>query len=339
MKLGLNTRNLLYIFSLTPAMLVIYGNLSGGVFTLINFFYSLVFLALVEWLTPPIEANEGSDKNSVLPQFILLMHIPFQLCALASLFYGIYTQAVSGLWILAASLSTGLNTGSSAIVVSHEFIHRKNAFELWLGKLLLFTAGNMYFYIEHLRVHHKWVGTEKDHATAKLNESLYGFFARSVKGQFTGALLMEADRLKKENKMPFSLENYVIRQIILQFLLLIVLFYFFGFAGVLGYLFQALVANFLLEYVNYIQHYGLSRNEKQRVTEHHSWDCNQFVSRFILVDLARHADHHFYASKPYHTLLTYEQSNKLPSGYAGLFFVAAIPPLWRKVIHPLLKYS
>jgi alkane 1-monooxygenase len=124
--------------------------------------------------------------------------------------------------------------------------------------------------------------------------------------------------------------------VVLQLSLLLLLFVFLGWIAVAAYIAQALFANFLLEYVNYIQHYGLTRDEKQRVTELHSWDTNQFVSRFVLVDLARHADHHYYASKPYHTLITYENSNKLPSGFAGLFFVAAIPPLWRKVIHPLL---
>ena len=31
-------------------------------------------------------------------------------------------------------------------------------------------------------------------------------------------------------------------------------------------------AVFLLKYVNYIQHYGLHREEGAAVTEHHSWD-------------------------------------------------------------------
>jgi alkane 1-monooxygenase len=331
-----NFRNILYIFSFTPAMAVIYGNVHGSYFSLLNFLYSLLVLAAVEWLTKPIESNETAEKDDILPHYILLLHVPFQLTSLVSLFYGIHYHILEGPWIIAAAVSTGLNSGSSAIVVAHEFIHRKAPVEQWYGKLLLFTAGNMYFFVEHLRVHHKWVGTAKDHTTANLGENLYAFFIRSVKGQFYGALEMEAKRLAEEKKSPYSLHNYVVRQAVLQLSLLLLLFVSLGWIAVAAYVAQALFANFLLEYVNYIQHYGLTRDEKQRVTELHSWDTNQFVSRFVLVDLARHADHHYYASKPYHTLITYENSNKLPSGFAGLFFVAAIPPLWRKVIHPLL---
>jgi alkane 1-monooxygenase len=92
------------------------------------------------------------------------------------------------------------------------------------------------------------------------------------------------------------------------------------------------VANFLLEYVNYIEHYGLTRRENERVNEMHSWQSDSIVSRFLLVDLSRHADHHYYAAKPFHTLDSHVKSPELPSGYAGLFFVAAIPPLWFKLI-------
>jgi alkane 1-monooxygenase len=99
---------------------------------------------------------------------------------------------------------------------------------------------------------------------------------------------------------------------------------------------QCIVANFLLEYVNYIEHYGLERNEKERVSAIHSWQSDQFVSRFVLVDLSRHADHHYLASKPFHTLESYSQSPVLPAGYPTLILPALIPPLWRKLIHPIL---
>jgi alkane 1-monooxygenase len=110
-----------------------------------------------------------------------------------------------------------------------------------------------------------------------------------------------------------------------------------GYLAVFAWLIHSLTAAFLLEYVNYVEHYGLSRKPNERATEMHSWDSNQPVSRFFLIDLSRHADHHYYASKPYHTLNSYPNGNKLPSGYAGLFFVAIFPPLWYKLIHPRIS--
>lgn len=328
------SRNLLYLFSFSPAAVVVYGNLHGQYFSVLNIVYSLIVLALIEWLTPPLTTNEHSQKDDTMPKLILWMHVPVQLFCVGTLFYGIHQHILEGYWILTAALSTGLNSGSSAIVISHELIHRKNTVEQWMGKLLLFTAGNMYFYIDHLRVHHKLVGTQKDHATARLGESVYGFFIRSAAGQLKGAVQLEADRLKKSGYAAYGLHNYVIRQFVMHAGVIVALYFVLGYVAVAAFLIQCFFANFLLEYVNYIQHYGLTRNENQRATEEHSWDCDQFVSRFVLVDLARHADHHYYASKPYHTLQHYSNSPKLPTGYAGLFFIAAIPAWWRSIIHP-----
>ena len=117
-------------------------------------------------------------------------------------------------------------------------------------------------------------------------------------------------------------------------LLVIFLWYSIGPIAVIAFAGQSLVANFLLEYTNYIEHYGLSRNENERVTEIHSWQSDKAISRFILIDLSRHSDHHYYASKPYHQLISYEGSPVLPGGYASAIYLALIPPLWFKVMNP-----
>lgn len=337
MKINPALRNGLYVLSFTPATVVISGNLLGGYWTIGNIFYSLVILALIEWLTPPITANDSSTVGDQMPKFILLFHVPLQLVSVASLFYGIQTGVIEGGWIVVAALSVGLNSGSGAIIVSHELIHRPHAFERFLGRLLLFTVGNMYFYIDHLKVHHKLVATHQDHVTARYHESLYRFFARSVVGQLRGAIQIENKRIREENRSSLSINHYVHRQFVLQFLLVGALYYFFGLWAIVAYIIQCFFANFLLEYVNYTQHYGLLRKDKERVSEMHSWDSDQLVSRFVLVDLSRHADHHAHAAKPYHTLEHFDNSPKLPSGYAGLFFLAAIPVLWFKVIHPRIE--
>ncbi|MGD1892916.1 MAG: fatty acid desaturase, partial [Cyclobacteriaceae bacterium] len=62
---------------------------------------------------------------------------------------------------------------------------------------------------------------------------------------------------------------------------------------VLGaYLVQSVAAFFLLEYVNYIEHYGLERREGERVGKQHAWQSDAVTSRFTLFELSRHADHH-----------------------------------------------
>ena len=332
-----NVRNFLYVLSFSTSISVIVGNYFGNYFTLLNFVYSIFFLGILEWIVPGSNSNRQTSKTDFVPKLILLINVPLQLVSILSLFYGIYSNTIFGAWIICAALSTGLNSGSSAIVIAHELIHCNKPWERWLGKLLLFTSGNIYFYIEHLMVHHKWVATNKDHASAKYGENLYQFFYRSLTGQIKGAYNLEKQKLIKKGKTGFSLNNYVVRQAALQLVLLVFFGNLFAYLGIFIWLFQCLFANFLLEYVNYIQHYGLTRNENERPTEAHSWESNQFASRFVLVDLSRHADHHYYASKPFHNLINYEKSPKLPSGYSGLFFVAAIPFLWRKLIHKKLN--
>lgn len=321
-------RNILYSLSLTPAVLVIYGNLSGGFATWYNAIYILLILGALEWLIPLFKNNTHSSNNDVLPKIILYLHVLAQLGCMGSFFYGIYHELLTGVSMVGAVLSMGIHSGASAIVVAHEFIHRKHKFQQWLGRLLLFTAGNFYFFIEHLKIHHKWVGTDKDTATAKRGQSVYAFFLSSSMGQFLGAFKLESQRMKQENRSRFSLHHYVVRQLFLHACFDTLIVFILGWAALGWFVLHCVVANFLLEYVNYIEHYGLKRSEKQRVTEVHSWQSNQPISRFFLIDLSRHADHHYYASKPYHTLISYDKSPELPSGYAGMFFIAAIPPIW-----------
>ncbi len=65
-------RNWLYTLSLTPGLIAIYGNLTGGVFAFGNFVFSLVFLAISEWITKDFLSNETTDQDDFIPKFILL---------------------------------------------------------------------------------------------------------------------------------------------------------------------------------------------------------------------------------------------------------------------------
>jgi alkane 1-monooxygenase len=73
------------------------------------------------------------------------------------------------------------------------------------------------------------------------------------------------------------------------------------------------VAFSLLELVNYIEHYGLERKEKDhenklnrkysKVTPMHSWNAAQMLSNYFLFKLQRHSDHHANAGKQYCEIL------------------------------------
>jgi alkane 1-monooxygenase len=314
------------------------GNYYGGWWVASNAVFSLLILAILESFVSENKSNEV-DQDIYFPDFLLQIHVTMQLAIIFSIIYTLNEHTFSIAQLLLLSLSIGINSGGSAIVIAHELIHRKNKYFRFLGKLLLLTTCNIYFYVDHLRIHHKWVGTAKDHATARLGENLYSFFIRSVCGQLASSWELEKKRLSNSAFIVKLTTNYLTASLLLILLICSIFYLFSGWFAVFVFLLQAFFANFLLEYTNYIEHYGLSRKENERVTELHSWQSDKVISRYFLIDLSRHADHHYFSSKPYHTLRTYSNAPVLPGGYVQMIFYALIPPLWFSMVHKTMKNS
>jgi alkane 1-monooxygenase len=60
------------------------------------------------------------------------------------------------------------------------------------------------------------------------------------------------------------------------------------------------------------------------------------VSNLVLFQLQRHSDHHTHPGRSYQSLRDFPELPRLPSGYFGMFFLAYLPPLWYRVMDPLL---
>jgi alkane 1-monooxygenase len=117
-----------------------------------------------------------------------------------------------------------------------------------------------------------------------------------------------------------------------------------GWSGLVLFLIQAGTAIWQLELVNYIEHYGLTREHLgdgryEHVRPHHSWNSDQRVSNWLLLNLQRHSDHHYKPARRYPLLQTYpdEQAPQLPYGYPVMTMAAMIPPLWRRVMNPRVR--
>lgn len=329
-------RNYGYLLSLLPGLLAVYGNIAGGYYSLTSVLFSLLFLGGLEWLIGSDRGNQHTAPRDPFPELIIFLLALVHTAVWISLAAGIYYGRLQDNWIWCAALSSGVAAGAGGIVPAHELIHKADGFKQWVGKYMLISCGNFYFFIHHLRIHHRWVGTGHDAATARLNESLYAFFIRTISGQVKEAWQSESDRLRKKGKSAWHADNQILRNLIWLSLILLAVFALLSWQGLLACAIYMTMANLLLEYVNYIEHYGLTRQVNERVNETHSWNSDALISRYLLVDLSRHADHHHYASKPYHTLDTYEHAPTLPGGYAGLIIPALLPPLWRAIVHPQL---
>jgi alkane 1-monooxygenase len=328
-------RNYKYLLSVVPAILVITGNMLGSWWVAMNVVFSLGVLAILENFVPEDKDNSISETDW-FPDALLMVHVINQVICLGTMGWSVYTFHYNPVQFTLLTLSTGINSGASAIVIAHELVHRKSKLMRSLGIFLLFSAVNIYFYIDHLKVHHKWVGTKRDPATARINENLYVFFIRSTFHQIRSSFNVEAKRLKDAGSSAWSMKNFVVASVCLQAALWFLLIALFGPLVLVAYLLQGFFANFLLEYTNYIEHYGLSRKDNERVTEMHSWQTDRVISRYFLIDLSRHADHHYYASKPYHTLKSHEKSPVLPGGYVSMIYYALVPPLFFRKLHPLM---
>jgi alkane 1-monooxygenase len=239
---------------------------------------------------------------------------------------------------LGLAVSAGWTSGAG-INAGHELGHKKGALERWLARFALAPACYGHFVVEHVRGHHRDVATPEDPASARFGESYYRFMGREIPGAFRRAWRLEHDRLAGLGRHAIDPHNEN-----LQAWALSVIFW----GGLLLALgpavlpFMAVQAGFayaLLSAANYVEHYGLLRERLpggryERAAPRHSWNSNHVVSNLLLYQLQRHSDHHAWPARRYQCLRHFDEAPQLPTGYFGMFILALIPPLWRKVMDP-----
>lgn len=238
-----------------------------------------------------------------------------------------------GLSLVGAILSLGAAGGAFGITASHELIHRTHRLQQYQGVGLLALVNYSHFSIEHVYGHHKWVATPHDPATSRLGESVYKFWIRSIWGGFDSAIRI-SKQFKQQSKLQAGL--------FIQGLLLPLAFAIGGSQALLAHLASSLVAILLLETINFIEHYGLVRQQignKQfePVKPNHSWDSHRYLTNSSLFNLGLHSHHHYKASVPYEQLRATSEAPVLPFGYSVMFLIALAPPLWRRVMDPRVK--
>lgn len=228
----------------------------------------------------------------------------------------------------------------STILLGHELLHRRETIHKVFGTMCFGKHFFSHYFIQHVRSHHKDVGTEVDSSTGRLNESFYAFFVRAVSQGLRIVWNYESNRLQKQKKSNLSLENRLISFNILHALYLIAIYNIFGFTATLVHLGCSFCTILQLEMGNYIEHYGLKRNrDKDGILEPidvtHSWNAAHYISNHLLFKIQRHSDHHALMYKPYQALNTFKESPQLPHSYSLCFLLAYMPPLFFKVMNPL----
>ncbi len=238
------------------------------------------------------------------------------------------------------ALTVGMVSGI-AINTAHELGHKRDDLERRLSKVALAQSGYGHFFVEHNRGHHVRVATPEDPASARLGESFYAFWPRTVAGSLRSALEIERDHLARDGHRFWTFRNDILSAWAMTFVLFAALVLAFGLVVLPFLLIQAVIGFSLLEFVNYLEHYGLLRPRRddgryERTRPEHSWNSNSVASNVLLYHLQRHSDHHANPLRRYQALRHFDEAPQLPTGYAGMIVLAAFPPLWRRVMDPLL---
>ena len=337
-----------WLFSLFVPLLTVIGPVMYMIeantwFLVIPF---VIFYGAVPLIDMIIGEDESNPPEVVVPQLEADDYYRYTTYALVPVLIGAFiftawfvgSHSLTWFEIILTSLSCALICGFG-LNLGHEMGHKKNSLDRWLAKIILSLGAYGHFNIEHNRGHHKEVATEDDSASSKMGETIYIFMLREMPGGFFRAWNLEKNRLEKKGLSCWSLKNEIIQPGLMTLVFYSALFIAFG-AVMIPFLFIVMFYGaFQLTSANYVEHYGLLRkkldNEHyERCQPHHSWNSNHKVSNWILFHLQRHSDHHANSARRFQSLRHFENAPQLPNGYFGMFVMAYIPVLWRRIMDP-----
>ena len=282
-----------------------------------------LYLALGVYPILDLIAGQSSDTNPLEEgkafNYIVHAHAILVPLVILVLLYTALVNYTPFVWL--GALSVGLSSGASGIVTAHELGHRRpRSASWWLSRLDLMCVLYLHFTIEHNYTHHKHWAKSRDPTSSPWGRNVYYHFIRTIPLQVKGAYRAKP----KDVKVSMTVQGIML--LIMLIISPIVL-------GV--FLLQAFVAIYLLEFVNYLQHHGLVRQDGERANASHAWESRHRWSRWTLLELPLHPSHHLKASTPYQKLDSHDESPQLPNGYYVMFWTALIPPLF----HHRMKQS
>ena len=332
MTSGFRPSDLRFLAALVLPALMLVNILVNPAFAAWGAFLTWAAVALADAFWPGAQHSPAGGGPSPFLAWVLRRYAPLQLVMLAA---GAVVAARSDwptVWGLA--FAAGFVAGAQGITYAHELGHRKTGLDRGLAWALMTSVNYSHFMVEHYRGHHPRAATWDDPSTARRGESLWRFLPRTLAGSFADAWRLEAQRLRRHRRGWRSSPLAWCSGLNLAFIGALAVT---GQGRVLAFwVGQSVVAIWLLETVNYIEHYGLQRRLQSNGRHEpfgaaHAWNADHVVSNSVLANLQRHSDHHLNAWKPYPQLQAMPGA-QLPTGYAGCLLLAAIPPLWFAVM-------
>ena len=335
-------RDLRYLLAYTLPLTAAVGLWLGGPWTWLTPAYTFGLVPLAELLMRPAPARPdvpaADARHQPFFDGLLYLNVPLLLALLAYFLVRMNSGDFGPAETAGAIFGVGICIGALGINVAHELGHRARPAEQRLAQVLLLSSLYLHFFIEHNRGHHRHVATPLDPATSRLHESFWAFLPRALAGEYRSAWHLEAERLRRARRPFWSGANQMLQFQAAHAVAVATVWAGFGLTGLLAWLGAAAVGMVLFQLVNYVEHYGLLRRRTasgayERMQPHHSWNSEHPLGRILLYELTRHSDHHYQAARPYHALRFQPASPQMPTGYPGMMLLAAVPPLWFRVMN------
>lgn len=328
---------------LPPISFWLYLRTGSALTTLIPFLFVFGLIPLLDAVcgedphNPPAEVVAAMEDD---PYYLRLARVavPLSWLSFISTVAWVGTQELPWWSYLFLMLGVGTIDGG-VLLVGHELGHKADR----LNRDFAFFANNVvgygHFRIEHNRGHHTAVATPEDPASARFGESIYAFAKRELPGAFKRGWRHEVERLARRGKSAWSIDNEILLGYALAFAVAAGLIALLGWKVAPFILVHHFIGWYALTQANYVEHYGLLREKGvdgryKPVEPRHSWNTNHIVSNLMTFHLQRHSDHHANPMRPYQSLRDFDDLPRLPSGYPGMFVLAAIAPLWFRVMDP-----
>jgi len=345
-------RSLVRASAVAMPVLVLAGYLARGWCTYVGFAIVFAFYFLVEaWLhvsgngltttrDDEFKYARGPSAHSA-EQLPLYVYAVGQLAVVALVLLTLRSRQFASFELVGLTLSLGAMCGSVGGLAGHEFIHRHRWWEHALGVAVYGSVNYAHFSVTHLRGHHRFVGLRRDWGTARRNESVYAFLIRAVVLAGLASFPMEAARLRQRGLPWWSTQNFALRYLLFQLLSWSCIVIGLGptTAAVFGS--ASLMAIVLMEIVNYISHYGLTRAQRpdgsfEPLQDKHSWESNNKVTNWFIFNAGKHVHHHRHPTHTHDRLTLCHDKPYLPHGLPLMTLIALIPPLYFRTMNPLL---
>jgi alkane 1-monooxygenase len=284
---------------------------------------------------PPESAVPGLEADPYYRRVTFAL-VPLLWAAFIGAAWFSHVAGITWVGLLGLIISTG-GVGGFCINLGHEIGHKRAPLERWLAKLILAPTFYGHFTIEHNRGHHRDVATPQDPASSRMGESIWRFVWREMPGAWRRAWALERERTRLDGQAFWSWHNEILQAAAITVALWAALSVWLGPQVLIFLVLASLWSNFQLTSANYIEHYGLLRQQDangrfETCKPQHSWNSNHVFSNWATFHLQRHSDHHAHPLRRYQSLRHFDEAPQLPSGYFGMFPIAYVPPLWFAVM-------